>query len=101
MKYCKNCLQPDTRPNSRFNEKGIYPACSYHNLLDGVDWEERNEILMNVIILSKNHNQIYDCIIGVMEVKIVQDKHFLRDKLGLNHFGLLKLPSRASSWKRC
>ena len=86
MKYCKNCLQPDTRPNSRFNEKGICPACSYHNLLDGVDWEERNEILMNVInTFPRNHNQIYDCIIGVSGGKdSTRQALFVRDKLGLN-----------------
>ncbi len=86
MKYCKNCLQPDTRPNSKFNEKGICPACSYHNLLNGVDWEERNEILMNVIdTFPKNHNQIYDCIIGVSGGKdSTRQALFVRDKLGLN-----------------
>lgn len=86
MKYCKNCLQPDTRPNSKFNEKGICPACSYHNLLKGVDWEERNEILMNVInTFPRNHNQIYDCIIGVSGGKdSTRQALFVRDKLGLN-----------------
>ena len=28
MRYCKSCLQPDTRPNTIF-EEGICPACIY------------------------------------------------------------------------
>ena len=86
MKYCKKCLQPNTRPNSKFDDKGICPACNYHQLLDSVDWEERYEILLKIVKdYPKNTNQIYDCIIGVSGGKdSTRQALFVRDKLGLN-----------------
>ena len=48
MKYCKLCLQPDSRPNTVFTEKGICPACSYFDALKQVDWQERFEMLEDV-----------------------------------------------------
>ena len=29
MKYCKKCLQPDTRPGIKFDDKGVCYACLY------------------------------------------------------------------------
>ena len=86
MKYCKRCLQPNTRPNSKFTNEGICPACNYHMLLKNVDWQERYEILHNLIdTFPKNYNQIYDCIIGVSGGKdSTRQALFVRDKLKLN-----------------
>ena len=44
MKYCIECLQPDTRPNSKFTNK-ICPVCNYKKSLSKIDWDERFEIL--------------------------------------------------------
>lgn len=66
MKYCKVCLQPDTRPNIRFNDEGICPACEYFESLKTVDWHERYQHLMSVVEFGKANNASgYDCIIGV------------------------------------
>ena len=51
MKYCKKCLQPDTRPNTVFEDNGICPACNYFEKLGEVDWKERRDILLD---LAKN-----------------------------------------------
>ena len=66
MKYCKNCLQTDTRPGIKFNDKGICPACvSYKNLQD-VDWEQRRKEIETVVSFGKKNSQSgYDCMIGV------------------------------------
>ena len=48
MKYCVTCLQPDTRPNTYFTDKGICPACHYFRALKDVDWNERFEILKEI-----------------------------------------------------
>ena len=29
MKYCKNCLEVDTRPRTKFNKEGLCSACTY------------------------------------------------------------------------
>lgn len=66
MKYCKTCLQPDTRPNTYFNEEGVCPACTYFSALKEVDWQERIEILKDIFAQRKRKpGQYHDCIIGI------------------------------------
>ncbi|MGI8892276.1 MAG: N-acetyl sugar amidotransferase [Bacteroidia bacterium] len=66
MKYCKKCLQTDTRPGIRFDTNGICPACNYHQSLQEVDWEERRIELDDIIEFGRQNNHSgYDCIIGV------------------------------------
>lgn len=86
MKYCKNCIQPDTRPNSQFTNEGLCPACNYFVQLKEVDWGERYEILQDLVSQHKStsihHN--YDCIIGVSGGKdSTRQALWVRDKLGL------------------
>ncbi len=86
MKYCKHCLQPDTRPNTFFNADGICPACTYFEAIKEVDWEERIEILEDVLKkFPRKKGQYHDCIIGVSGGKdSTRQALFLRDKLGVN-----------------
>ncbi len=66
MRYCKKCLQTDTRPGIKFLENDICPACNYHNQLKTVDWDSRKEYLKSIVEFGKrNNNSGYDCIIGV------------------------------------
>lgn len=85
MKYCKTCLQPDTRPNTFFNDEGICPACSYIDELQHVDWEERYEILVDLLKqYPRKPGQHFDCIIGVSGGKdSTRQALWARDKLGL------------------
>ena len=86
MKYCSRCLQPDTRPNTIFTQKGICPACNYFEALQQVDWKERFEILKELIAkYPQNRGQYHNCIIGVSGGKdSTRQALFLRDKLGIN-----------------
>jgi N-acetyl sugar amidotransferase len=86
MKYCKRCLQPDTRPNTIFSEDGICPACSYFEALQAVDWQERYEILRDLLAnFKRKKGQYHDCIIGVSGGKdSTRQALYLRDKLGIN-----------------
>ena len=86
MKYCKNCLQPDTRPGTRFDKNGICPACNYFESLKNVDWEERKEELKDIVAFgkAKNHSG-YDCIIGVSGGKdSTRQAIFVKEVLGMN-----------------
>ena len=66
MKYCKICLQTDTRPGIKFNSEGICPACNYFESLKDVDWAERRKELDDIVSFGKaNNHSGYDCIIGV------------------------------------
>jgi N-acetyl sugar amidotransferase len=86
MKYCTRCLQPDTRPNSRFTDAGICPACDYFERLQHVDWQERYEILQDLLAtFPRAPGQQFDCIIGVSGGKdSTRQALWVRDKLGLN-----------------
>lgn len=66
MKYCKLCVQPDTRPNTYFDAYGVCPACTYFSALKDVDWQERVDILKNIFTQrTRKRNQHHDCIIGI------------------------------------
>lgn len=86
MKYCKKCLQPDTRPNTVFTQSGICPACNYFDKLDLVDWDDRKETLLELAKdFPKSNRHDFDCIIGVSGGKdSTRQAVFVRDKLGLN-----------------
>lgn len=86
MKYCNLCLQPDTRPNSKFNDDGVCPACHYAKLVKDVDWQERYEIIEDLLKeFPRKPGQQFDCIIGVSGGKdSTRQALYVRDKLGLN-----------------
>lgn len=85
MKYCKRCLQPDTRPNTLFTPEGICPACDYFERLQHVDWQERYEILQDLLEgFPRMPGRHFDCIIGVSGGKdSTRQALWVRDKLGL------------------
>lgn len=65
MKFCKNCLQPDTRPATFFINE-LCPACRYSKRINNknYEWDIRIETLENIFSNFKR-NAYYDCIIGV------------------------------------
>jgi N-acetyl sugar amidotransferase len=85
VKYCVQCLQPDTRPNTLFTDAGICPACNYFAQLQQVDWRERYETLQDLLErYRRKPGQYFDCIIGVSGGKdSTRQALFVRDKLGL------------------
>lgn len=85
MKYCTHCLQPDTRPNTRFTEAGLCPACDYFGRLAHVDWQERFDILQDLLTsFPRRQGQQFDCIIGVSGGKdSMRQALWVRDKLKL------------------
>lgn len=63
MKYCTKCVLPDTHETIKFDEKGVCNICrqAEQKHLD-IDWDERGEMLKQVINKYKDKGQ-YDCII--------------------------------------
>jgi N-acetyl sugar amidotransferase len=83
VKYCINCLQPDTRPNTQFLDSGVCPACDYFERLAGVDWWERFEILQD-LVKSFSKTSGFDCIVGVSGGKdSTRQALWVRDRLKL------------------
>ena len=85
MLYCKSCLQPDTRPNTKFRE-GICPACLNSNSLSEINWEHRKKELDQIVDFGrKNNDSGYDCIIGVSGGKdSTRQAIFVKNKLKMN-----------------
>ncbi len=82
MLYCNSCLQPDTRPNSIFQD-GICPACIYNKTFKNINWDERNKELKTVVDFGRaNNHSGYDCIIGVSGGKdSTRQALFVKEKL--------------------
>lgn len=86
MKYCNRCLQPNTRPNTAFTSESLCPACNYYDQLVHVDWQERYDILKDLLKeFPRKQGQYHDCIIGVSGGKdSTRQSLWVRDNLGLN-----------------
>lgn len=85
MRYCKKCVQPDTRPGIRFNGDGVCPACEYAAHMGEIDWTARRRELEAVVEESRKDNHSgYDCIVGVSGGKdSTRQAMYVRDTLNL------------------
>jgi len=86
MKYCKKCLQTNTRPGGvEFDKKGICTACNYFIKSQKADWENRLDTLNEIIKKNKKTDKKnFDCLIGVSGGKdSTRQALWVRDKLGL------------------
>lgn len=87
MRYCKLCVQPDTRPGIYFNKEGICGACLYQNDLEKkIDWNSRERELREIVIWAKESSrEAYDSVIGVSGGKdSTFQSLYARDVLGLH-----------------
>jgi len=86
MKYCKKCVQPDTRPGIYFNEDGVCGACLYGEGIEKIDWDARHKELREIVRWAKaDSNGTYDCVIGVSGGKdSTFQSLYARDVLGLH-----------------
>jgi len=88
IRYCNNCLYPETKPDLYFNERGVCSACVAAELKDkGIDWKQREKEFNEII----NHYRIpegktgYDCIVPVSGGKdSTYQAYFMKEVCGLN-----------------
>ncbi len=89
MRYCKRCLQPDTRPGIIFDDEQICFACRYEESKATIDWAAREAELRGFAEEAKEEakkrGNTYDCIIGVSGGKdSTFQAVYAKEKLGLN-----------------
>lgn len=66
MKYCANCVLPDTRPGIILNENGVCGPCSDLNSKEeNIDWAKRELEFQEVVSFAKQNSSGYDCLIPV------------------------------------
>ena len=85
MKYCKKCIQPDSRPAIHLNEEGVCGACLYEKKKSLIDWDSKHKELTEIAKWAKKTTKgAYDCAIGVSGGKdSTLQALYARDKLGL------------------
>ena len=86
IRYCKNCVMPNTRPGITFNEEGICSACQTYEKRKTIDWDKRYKELEVLCEKYRGSNgNSYDCAIAVSGGK---DSHYqvdlMKNKLGMN-----------------
>lgn len=89
MKYCKKCLQPDTRPGIVFDEEQVCYACRYEENKKDINWRERERELREIAEYAKGEKwkrkTSYDCVIGVSGGKdSTFQAVYAKEKLGLH-----------------
>ena len=83
MRYCKKCVQPDTRPSIYFRD-GICGACLYEESKKAIDWDNREKELKDIVTWAKETTkESYDCIIGVSGGKDSTFQALTAKRLGL------------------
>lgn len=89
MKYCKKCLQPDTRPGILFDKEQVCYACRYEESRQTIDWARRENELMEIANeakdTAKKRGLSYNCVIGVSGGKdSTFQAVYAKEKLGLH-----------------
>lgn len=89
MKYCKKCLQPDTRPGIIFDEEQVCFACRYEESKSKINWKQREKELFSIAENAKKECEKrkidYDCVIGVSGGKdSTFQAVYAKEKLGLH-----------------
>lgn len=66
MRYCINCVMPNTKPGISFDSFGLCSACQYNNFKDKINWKERENQLKKICeeVRGSNGNG-YECIVPV------------------------------------
>ncbi len=86
MRYCRKCVQPDTRPGIVFDDAGVCQACRFAQEADAVDWDARRAEMDEICAFARERNiSGYDCIVGVSGGKdSTRQAMYVRDELKLH-----------------
>jgi len=66
LRYCQNCVMPDTKPDLLIDAEGICSACRSYENRESVDWEARQQALFDVLDRYRSkEDSHWDCIVPV------------------------------------
>jgi N-acetyl sugar amidotransferase len=66
LRYCTQCLYPDTKPDLWFDEQGVCSACRAFAARKAVDWEDRRRQFVELMARYRSTDgSNYDCIVPV------------------------------------
>jgi len=101
MKYCKKCIQLDTRPHIKFDDDSVCYACKYQEKVDNdIDWDKRKKQLHEIADWAKkNAKGTHDCVIGVSGGKdSTFQAMYAKEELGLNCLLVNLAPDGITKW---
>lgn len=66
IRYCNNCVMPDTKPDLLFDDEGICNACRNFQNRKQVDWSNRKRELLAILDQYRSKDLTnYDCVVPV------------------------------------
>ncbi len=88
VRFCTQCLFPETKPDLYFNEQGLCSACvASAGKYDNIDWAQREKDFLSIL----EHYRLpkgqpgYDCLIPVSGGKdSTYQAWFMKEKCGMN-----------------
>lgn len=86
IRWCKRCVETNTRPTTSFDENGVCRAClnTSNHAAEHIDWEARRATLLRIVEQARASNVSgYDCIIGVSGGKDSTRQAIFARELGL------------------
>lgn len=86
IRWCKTCVETNTRPTTKFDDEGICVACrnTSRHAAERIDWVGRTGELHEIVASAKAANVSgYDCIIGVSGGKDSTRQAIFARELGL------------------
>jgi len=100
MKYCKRCVQPDTRPKIKFDKDGVCFACKFEEQKRSIDWKKREDELKKIADWAKKNSPgSHNCLIGVSGGKdSTFQALYAKERLGLNCLLVNLAPDGITKW---
>ena len=88
VRYCKNCLFTETKPDLHFSDEGICSACiAAESKNIGIDWVQREKDFKKILdkYRLKDDEIGYDCLIPVSGGKdSTYQAYFMKEVCGMN-----------------
>jgi len=116
VEFCSNCTYSNQKPNSEreykhkasskkpvvhFDEKGVCSACRNIINKDQVDWQAREQALIDLCDQHRSTDGSYDCLVpGSGGKDSVYASHVLKYKYGMNPLTVTFAPHLYTDWGR-
>ena len=66
IRYCTQCVMPDTKPDLELDENGVCSACRHYERREDVDWNARAKELERILVKYRsNDGSNYDCVVPI------------------------------------
>lgn len=65
IRYCRNCVLPDTRPGLTFDTEGVCSGCRGHEQKKRIDWVKRKRDFQSLVRQVKSRRRGFDAVVPV------------------------------------